>query len=602
MHHLLRPTAARLLSVFFLFAASLSGVSASAAMAQQTMTPPQGAVESDPVAASPLSPLPNASPRQTFSSFTRLTDDVEKSLLAAIERAAENDAIFDTEEVSALKKQALADLIKATSTLDLSSVAPASRRSVGISSVLLLKEILDRLPEPDLAAIPGRAEVAAGKADHGWVLPGTEIRMVRVEGADGSPDYLFSEDTVQRLPTFYALVRDMPERSGGTMDFYQDFVLGPGLSMPVEFYRYVLELPDWMRSSFHEQAVWQWMAFAFMTVLLALAVFVLLRWEGRRVQPVNPVVRSLERMIAPLLIAGLLELYLWLNDDFVNLTGDFLAALQLVVLALQAVAVAVVIVLGFNAVAAMIVSMPRVRKESLDASLIRLILRVLGILVASYVIALAVARMGVPLYGIIASLGVGGLALALAVRPTLENFIGGIILYADRPVKVGDFCKFGSMVGTVEEIGLRSTKVRGLDRTLVTVQNSEFSQMSITNYTRRDANLINTELRLRYETTREQLSDIIDKVAEMLRTDERIDPDTVRVCLKELGDYSLDLEVRGMVRSADWGNFLKIREELLLRVMGIVYDSGSDFAFPSYTSYLGTDNFAAAADAAGEPA
>lgn len=595
MRHLLRSAAAGVLSVFLLLVASLSSVSTPAAMAQQS------APVSDPVAASPLSPLPNASPRQTFTSFMRLTNDAEQSLLAAIERAAENNAIFDTEEVTALKKQALADLIKATSTLDLSSVAPASRRSVGISSVLLLKEILDRIPEPDLAAIPGRAEVEAGKADHGWVLPGTEIRMVRVEGADGRPDYLFSEDTVQRLPEFYALVRDMRQRSGETLDFYQDFVLGPGLSMPVEFYRYVLELPDWMRASFDEQAVWQWMALAFMTVLLALAVFALLRWEGRRVQPINPVVRSLERMTAPFLIAGLLELYLWLNDDFVNLTGEILAGLQLVVLALQAIAIAVVIVLGFNAVAAMIVSMPRVRKESLDASLIRLILRVLGILVAGYVIALAVARMGVPLYGIIASLGVGGLALALAVRPTLENFIGGIILYADRPVKVGDFCKFGGMVGTVEEIGLRSTKVRGLDRTLVTVQNSEFAQMSITNYTRRDANLINVEIRLRYETTREQLSDIIDKVAEMLRTDERVDPDTVRVCLKELGDYSLDLEVRGIVRSADWGTFLKIQEELLLRVMGIVQENGSDFAFPSHTSYLGTDRFTAAADTAVQP-
>ena len=589
------PDPARVFLAFLLLVAS-----SPVAMAQQSdkaaLDPPavqMSAGDAEAVPASPLAPLPNTSPLQTFKSFRQLADEAEDSLLDAIELAAQNDAIFDTDEVTALKEQALADLNKAASTLDLSSVAPASRRTVGISSVLLLKEILDRIPPPDLAAIPGKAEVEAGKLPNGWTLPGTEIRMSRVEDPDGRSRFLFSDATVRRLPEFYALVRDMPPRTGASLDFYQDFVLGPGLYMPVEFYRYVLGLPDWMRVSFDEQAVWQWMAFAFLTIIFALIVFFMLRWESRRVQPVNPVVRSLERMVVPLLIVALLSLYLWLNDDFVNLTGEILAGLELVVLALQAVALAIVIVLAFNAFAAMVVSMPRMRKESLDASLIRLVLRVIGILVAGYVLALAVARMGVPLYGIIASLGVGGLALALAVRPTLENFIGGIILYADRPVKVGDFCKFGDMLGTVEEIGLRSTKVRGLDRTLVTVQNAEFAEMSITNYTRRDANLMNTVIKLRYETTREQLAVIIDRIAGMLRADERVDGDTVRVCLKNLGDYSLDIEVRGLVKSADWGTFLKIQEELLVQVMSIVHEHGSEFAFPSQTTYLGSDRFPA---------
>ena len=570
---------------------------APAAMAQQS-----GKAEADTVAVSPLAPLPSASPRQTFQSFRQLAGRAEESLLDAIDLAAKNDAIFDTDEVRALKARALEELTRAASTLDLSEVAPASRRTVAISSVLLLKEILDRIPNPALEDIPGKEAVSAGKVANGWTIPGTEIRMTALEGPGGTPRFLFSAETITRLPEFYSRIRDLPRRSDSSMDFYQDFVLGPGLSMPVEFYRYVLELPDWMRASFDEQAVWQWMAFAVLTGLFLLLVFLLLRWEGRRVQPVNVVRRSLERMAAPLIIVGLLALYLWLNDDFVNLTGEVLAGLELVVLALQAIAIAVVIVLAFNAFAAMIVSMPRVKKESLDASLIRLVLRVIGILVAGYVLALAVSRMGVPLYGIIASLGVGGLALALAVRPTLENFIGGIILYADRPVKVGDFCKFGNMVGTVEEIGLRSTKVRSLDRTLVTVQNSEFSQMSITNFTRRDANLLNTSIKLRYETTREQLSAIVEETAQMLRTDERVDPDTVRVCLKDLGDYALDLEVRGLIRTADWGVFLKIQEELLMRVMGIVHENGSDFAFPSHTSYLGTDRFHAATGNVEQPA
>nr|WP_232372511.1 mechanosensitive ion channel family protein [Acuticoccus mangrovi] len=216
-------------------------------------------------------------------------------------------------------------------------------------------------------------------------------------------------------------------------------------------------------------------------------------------------------------------------------------------------------------------------------------MRVLGLTVAGYIVFVGATRLGVPLYGVIAGLGVGGLAIALAVRPTLENFIGGIILYADRPVKVGDFCKFGDMLGTVEMIGLRSTKIRALDRTQVTVQNADFAQMSITNYTRRDSNLMQSTIGLRYETTPEQLSAIIEALAAMLRADERVDDKTVRVCFRGFGNYALNVEIWAYVRSADWGQFLKIQEDLFLKVMRIVAEEGSAFAIPAQTTYLGTD-------------
>ncbi len=458
---------------------------------------------------------------------------------------------------------------------------------------------MDRIDLPAVADIPGEAQVDAGAAPNGWTLPGTEIRMARVEGPDGEPRFLFSGETVQRLPEFYALVQHLPSRSDD-IDFYQRFVAAPGLSMPIEFYRYVLELPDWMLAVYWEQAVWQWLAFAVLTALLGLVVFALLRWEGRRAQPIDALPRSLRRMVSPVAIIAALSLYRWVNDDFVNLTGDVLADLELAVEVLQALALAVVAVLAFNAGAALIIAMPQVRKESLDASLIRLVLRVVGIAVAGYILFLGAARVGVPLYGIIASLGVGGLALALAVRPTLENFIGGIILYADRPVRVGDFCKFGEMLGTVETIGLRSTKVRGLDRTLVTVQNAEFSQMSITNFSRRDSNLMQTTVGVRYETAPAQLRAIIEDTAGMLRADGRVDEESVRVCFRAFGEYSLDIEIRAYVKTADWTEFLKIQEELFMRIMEIVHGSGSAFAFPSQTTYLGHDRLpggsAAAAD------
>lgn len=559
------------------------------AASAQDAGPPVAAVSGVPLEVSndfPLAPAHRSSPRETFLSFRQLAQGAADSLVRAIERSAENDAIFDTPELRDLKAQAIQYMNRAASTLDLSAVPPASRTAVGISSVLMLEEIMDRVPLPAADAIPDEAAVDAGAAPNGWTLPGTEIRMTRIEGPDGEPRFLFSGDTVSRLPEFYARVRDLPRHSADRIDFYQSFVAGPGLSMPIEFYRYVLELPDWMLGVYAEQSVWQWLAFGLLTLVFGTAVFFLLRWELSRAQPLGSVSRALKRLFVPFVLLAGLGVFRWIADDLINLTGGALATMQLAVVVLQAVTLAAIAVLAANVVAALVISMPRVRKESLDASLIRLVMRVLGIIVAGYVLSLGATRVGIPLYGIIASLGVGGLALALAVRPTLENFVGGIILYADRPVKVGDFCKFGDMLGTVEAIGLRSTKIRALDRTLVTVQNSEFAQMSLTNFTRRDANLMHSTISLRHDTPAGQLDAVIDGTAAMLAADERVDEETVRVCLRGIGEYALEIEIWCYVKCPDWGQFLKIQEDLFRKVIDIVREAGASLALPARTTYL----------------
>jgi MscS family membrane protein len=129
----------------------------------------------------------------------------------------------------------------------------------------------------------------------------------------------------------------------------------------------------------------------------------------------------------------------------------------------------------------------------------------------------------------VAGLGIGGLAVALAVRPTLENLIGGIILYLDKPVRVGDFCSFGDKTGTIESIGLRSTKLRALDRTLVTIPNAALADMQVINWAKCDRMLISTTIGLRYETDSDQLRYIMVEFREMLHTHPNVDSETVRV-------------------------------------------------------------------------
>ncbi|GAB5373744.1 MAG: hypothetical protein AcusKO_02060 [Acuticoccus sp.] len=553
--------------------------------------PTDAAASAAPAAASPLAPASTGSPRETLANFRRLSSAAADDLVAAYYQSgdAAGSLLFDTDEVRALKREAVNNLMRAASTLDLSSIAPANRRTVGINAVLLLEEILSRIPLPDPDTVPDRAGVESGEAERGWTIPGTEIRMLRAENLSGDPSYRFAPETVQRLPAFYEAVRSMPRRTASQVDFYQHFVSAPGLSMPIQLYRYVLDLPEWALDIHFGQAVWQWIALVILTVFYGAAAFFVLQREIGRSSASGGVAFAARRLLPPILVIAFLWVYLWLCDDVINLTGDVLTYLELTVETLQTLTLAVLVLFAFNLLAALVISSPHIRKESLDASLIRLVMRVVGLIVACFIIFLGASRIGLPVYGIVAGLGVGGLAIALAVRPTLENFVGGIILYADRPVKVGDFCQFGNMLGTVEEIGLRSTKVRSLNRTLVTVQNSEFSQLSITNFSRRDANLMQTTIRLRHETSAQQLAAIIEALGAMLRADGRVKPDTVRVAFLDIAESALNVEIWAYIDTADYTRFLKIKEDLLIKVMAIVEEQGSAFAKPSQTTYLARD-------------
>lgn len=198
-------------------------------------------------------------------------------------------------------------------------------------------------------------------------------------------------------------------------------------------------------------------------------------------------------------------------------------------------------------------------------------------------------NLGFNITGVLAGLGVGGLAVALAAQKTVENLFGGVMVTVDQPVRVGDFCRFGDKVGTVEEVGLRSTRVRTLDRTVVTVPNAEFAQVQIENFASRDRMRLHTVLGLRYETTPDQLRHVLAGLRRLLSAHPRITDDPARVRFVAFGPHSLDLEVFAYADTTDWNEFLKIREDVYLRMMDVVAESGTGFAFPSQTLYLGRD-------------
>ena len=189
----------------------------------------------------------------------------------------------------------------------------------------------------------------------------------------------------------------------------------------------------------------------------------------------------------------------------------------------------------------------------------------------------------------IAALGIGGIALALGTQKTVENFVGSVTIIADQPVRIGDFCKIGDIKGTIERIGMRATQVRTNDRTIVTIPNGELSSLKIENYAYREKFWFHPTFHLGIHTTPDQIRQLIQDLRRVLLTHPRVNPEPARVRFIEVGLNGVKIEIFAYVDTADINVFLEIQEELLLKMMDVMAESGTSFTLPSQNIYLGED-------------
>ncbi|MCP1199155.1 mechanosensitive ion channel family protein [Notoacmeibacter sp. MSK16QG-6] len=194
----------------------------------------------------------------------------------------------------------------------------------------------------------------------------------------------------------------------------------------------------------------------------------------------------------------------------------------------------------------------------------------------------------------LAALGIGGLALALGAQKTIENLVGSVMLVIDQPIRVGDLCQFEGVFGTVEDIGIRSTKVRTLERTIVTIPNGAFSSMQIENYTRKERFLFNHRFGLRYETTADEIERVRQALKTYLREHPAIEDDDPAVRFLNFGSDCLTMEIFVYIETRSIPQFFDYQTELLMGVMNTIQDEGVEFAFPSQTVYLARDSRAPA--------
>lgn len=224
--------------------------------------------------------------------------------------------------------------------------------------------------------------------------------------------------------------------------------------------------------------------------------------------------------------------------------------------------------------------------SALDDRLLPFIRKSLRVFIIFLATLMALQNLGYSISGLLASLGIGGLAVALAAKDTLANVFGSLMIIADRPFHIGDAVKAGDIEGTVEEVGFRSTKIRTPDKSLISVPNSVITNMAINNLSRMTLRRIRFTVGVTYASTPAQLRQAVERIRAMLAAHPALDKESILVRFTEFGASSLDILIQCHTIATEFPAHLEARENICLTIMEILEELGLEIAFPSRTVYL----------------
>ena len=515
-----------------------------------------------------LEPLDTSSPRATMDSFQRYA-------------SAYGTSLHSPDSVSFTPEAAMA---RAIHCFDLSEVAPILADSIGRESVLLLSEILNRIPVPDPDEIPDRDEVLKNELER-WYIPLTGITLHKVSKGERKNEFLFTPETIRRLSRYYEEVRHLPAREGVLENIYEASLYASGGVLSQSF---IDSLPAPVRQRYVGLTLWQWVGLAVTFVCGAILLWIIwINYKKLRSSPAGekwPV----KLLAYPLLSLGvslaaryLTQTQLSISGTVNNITLIFLHGLFLMFLSWTVYAVS-------NIIMHALIAAGRDKENLLNIDFINLLFRVVSTLVIFGIWYWGGLDFGLPVNAVFASAGIAGVALALAARESLANFFGGLSILFDGPFKTGDFIVLDTGErGEVKSIGMRSTRLLTLDGILITIPNSVITNAKIINesapYPHFRARLA---IGVAYGSDLELVEKVLTDTAtncELVRTDP---PPVARI--RTFGDSSIDFELLAWaIRPHDRGRLI---HDLSKAIDKRFEEEGITIPFPQRDVHLPQEN------------
>lgn len=542
------------------------------------------------VDSNPLKPIDTSSPRATMQGFTEFTNKAYDKGIGLLNVYIDSSALYLTSEEMASLKGILHSQKSAERALDLSELPPATIDEIARRRMIQLKEVLDRIELPSMESIPDAQMMAKSEFKY-WVIPNTEIRIQRVEKGSRAGEYLFTPDTVERLPEFYAKVKNLPYKANASVGWYDFTTYSPtGVALALNNIvppRWLLTTPDKQpaRTTFLDQPTWRWLSI----VIVLGAGFIFVRLCFRLSHYWRSRVDSSEQwadLLRPISLVIVTPIVALIFSEVLRISSGVYVVFTLSLWTLFYLVLTWTVWVTGGAVATCVIAQERLLTGSIDSQLIRLVLRLITFIMAIAILVAGADRIGLPAYSVLAGLGVGGLAVALAAQQTIANLIGSLIIMVEKPFSVGDSIKLIGIEGAVESVGFRSTRIRTVHNSLVTIPSSQVVNSTVDNMALRDYRQIKMELNLTYDTPIEKIKAFIEGIKQIIESHPNTRKDNLQVFFYQFGSHSLDILVDFFLKVPNRIDELTERQQIFLDILHLAEVMEVEFAFPTQTLHI----------------
>jgi MscS family membrane protein len=530
----------------------------------------------------PLEPADTSSPRATLQGFIETLNDTNAQILEVVQSYLSSSRLYvsrqESEEIDRVHQQL--ELVRRT--LDLSQMPAALVKQLADIRVLELKEVLDRVDLPDFESVPDAATMESEEFKH-WTLPGTEITITRVEEGPRAGEYLFSAETVRRLPNFYQKVAHLPYKSTATAGWYDRYRYGGGGLHKLIPYRWMTALPDWSKQLVFDQPVWRWFG-AMLVLLTATLVYLLVRrvagtWAKRG--PESDLRSQWAQLVKPLALLALIPAVEHIFAQNLRITGPILEFTTLTLWAIFTLSLTWAVWLGSHVVAESIVATQEMHAGSIDSQLIRLGLRLVATILSIAILVIGAQHLGIPAYSVIAGLGVGGIAIALAAKDSIANLIGSLLIMFEKPFRVGHWIKLADTEGVVESIGFRSTRIRTFYNSLVSIPSNTLVNSTVDNMQMRHDRRVRTTLHISYDTPSEKVESFIEAIKQLVLDSPHTNKKRYRIRLDDFSDFGLQILVNFFLVVDNTQEEQVERQQILVDIFKLAESMDIQFAIPA---------------------
>ena len=520
----------------------------------------------------PLKPIDNSSPRGTLVGFMDAITDTYRLGVGSYVSYLHSDALFMSPNTAFGFAAAQKSVVRIKKCFDFSGLPPATSKESSRRLVIQLKEVLDRIKLPPVSEIPDK-EMMKSAGITKWVIPDTEITLERIEEGPRAGEYIFSPSTLEQVPEFYDLVKNQPYRITSTAGWYDLQTHKPlGVAIALQHLippRWILtEDSGWLvKTQILKQPIWRWIGM----LVLSLFVFIWLKFTfhlsvkfGSSKATLSnwaPLLRPFSLAIASVISTIILSDLLRVSDQMFRilvpgLWGIFYLSITWFVWDLG------------SAIAETIIESEKLSKKSISSQLIRFVTRLLNLALVITLLVIGGQRIGLPTYSIVASIGISGLAIALAAQQTLANLLGSLIIMFEKPFVIGNTVVIGGNSGVVRSVGFRSTWIRTPKGSTVSIPNSQVITTSIETLDRHGSNnRIAWTLKIRADVNQEALKAYLAALKSLIYSHETIDQQESSILLNGVSEGMLEIKITLKHRSKcvdETG--LSLREKLVLEI------------------------------------